>query len=92
MTCGCSSEKSKDDTIDEPDIEIVHKDTFDSGQKHLVKIFSKDEQWKIIKGYFDCDSLSSLDIDKDREVVIGCDKELFINNDTVLIQFIPSIG
>ncbi len=73
------------------ELEYMVKDTVKVDEKVLAKVYSNNSDWKIAKAYFDCDQNNGLGkINKIDESIYGCRKELFIRDDTVLIQFTPT--
>jgi len=81
LSCGTTSK--------DVELEVLIKDTVNVEEKVLAKVYSNNSDWKLIKAYFDCinDSISSIDFSN--ETIEGCSKDLFVKNDTVLIQFTP---
>lgn len=65
---------------------ISEMDHFMVGKAAIVKIYPENPESSIIKAYFDC---KSKNLDKKNELIIGCDKELYIHKDTIIIQFSP---
>lgn len=73
------------------ELEVLVKDTIEVDEKVLARIYSNSSDWKIIKAYFDCEERPVSDkVDVLNETVEGCVKELFVRNDTIIIQFIPA--
>ena len=66
------------------------EDTIRKNEKTLIKIFSKNMEWGIVKAYFDCDITSNQYVDTIHGEIAACDKKLFVRNDTVLIQLTPA--
>ena len=77
--------------VEPPELEVMLADTLKVNEKVLAKIFSKNNNWEIIKAYVDCEGIQDLNgIELDNEKIRGCTKELFVKNDTILIQFTPT--
>jgi len=73
------------------DLNVLINDTVNVNEKVIAKIYPNDRNWNIIKAYFDCENnLKSNKINILDETVDGCTKELFVRNDTIIIQFVPS--
>ncbi len=77
--------------VEHVELEVLVRDTVKVEEKVLVRVYSKNIDWKIIKAYFDCqDKLEPNKIDLLNETIEGCNKELFVKDDTILIQFTPA--
>jgi hypothetical protein len=73
------------------ELEILVSDTVKIEEKVLARIYSNNSDWKIVKAYFDCEEkLKGDKVDVLNETIEGCRKELFVRNDTVIIQFTPT--
>ncbi len=88
----CCSKKSSE-TASEADVplRILSKDTVKKDEKVLVEICTDNAQWGIAKAYFDCENKSNISVDTVRKTIAGCDKELAVLKDTVVIQFAPNV-
>ncbi len=65
-------------------------DTIKISQKATFRLVLNDHNLKIKKAYFDCTIESDLQIDEVNYVLSNCIKELFINQDTIIIQLTPT--
>ncbi|WP_373523866.1 hypothetical protein [Aquiflexum sp.] len=73
------------------ELEVLVKDTVQVDEKVLARIYSNNSDWEIIKAYFDCEENPMSDkINVLNETIEGCVKELFVRNDTIVIQFVPA--
>ncbi|TDQ18579.1 hypothetical protein DFQ04_0381 [Algoriphagus boseongensis] len=73
------------------ELEILKNDTVSINEDVLVRIYTSEKNWKIVKAYFDCNiSFDQEKVDESKESIEGCQKELFVLNDTILIQFNPT--
>ncbi|MFC4874291.1 hypothetical protein [Negadavirga shengliensis] len=73
------------------ELEVLVSDTVKIEEKVLARIYSNNSDWKIVKAYFECeDKLKADKVDALNETIEGCSKELFVRNDTVIIQFTPT--
>ncbi len=86
----CSGKQQKRNSIEKLEVNILVEDTIRKNEKTLIKIFSKYTEWGIAKAYFDCDITSNQYVDTIHWGIAACDKELFVRNDTVLIQLTPT--
>jgi hypothetical protein len=59
------------------------------GEELTVEIYLDNSDWEIIKAYFDCENNQELDVIN--KSITGCDKELFLENDTIFIGFRPTV-
>lgn len=61
--------------------------TVNFGEELTVKIYLDNTDWDIIKVYFDYEN--NLDINEIKKSINGCDKDLFLEYDTIFIGFRP---
>lgn len=71
----------------EPRLEVLAPDTVRVDQKVLVRIYSLEPDWKVNKAYFDC--TNDL-VNVQNETIEGCTKALFVEQDTIMIEFTPT--
>jgi hypothetical protein len=71
----------------EPRLEVWAPDTVKANEKVLVQIYSVEPEWKVTKAYFDC--TNDL-VNVQNETIEGCSKALFVEQDTILIEFTPT--
>lgn len=75
----------------EPRLEMLAPDTVRVDQKVLVRIYSLEPEWKVTKAYFDCTKRPKPDlVNVQNETIEGCSKTLFVEQDTILIEFTPT--
>ena len=84
---GCHIERKEE--IENIKTKIILPDKINKNEKTVVRIFSNTLQWSIAKAYFDCDASFNMRIDTMRKKIVGCEKEFFVRNDTIIIQFVP---
>jgi hypothetical protein len=63
--------------------------TVNIGEELTVEIYLDNPDWKINKAYFDCEI--NQELDEINKSITGCDKELFLENDTIFIGFRPTV-
>lgn len=75
----------------EPRLEVLAPDTVRVDQKVFVRIYSLEPEWKVTKAYFDCTKLPKPDlVNVQNETIEGCSKALFVEQDTIMIEFTPT--
>ncbi|MCE7057191.1 hypothetical protein LZF95_21095 [Algoriphagus sp. AGSA1] len=78
------------DNNDEVVLEFVIKDENIVDEELIAKAFLNRNNWEIVNAYFDCESPKMINYSKDKEGINGCEKELFVKNDTIYIGFTPT--
>jgi hypothetical protein len=74
-----------------PRLEVLAPDTVKIDKKALVRIYSLEPEWKVSKAYFDCINLPKPAlVNVQNETIEGCAKALFVEQDTILIEFTPT--
>ena len=91
LVTGCSKKSSETASEADVHLRILSKDTAGKDEKVLVKICTNNAQWGIAKAYFDCENKSNISVDTVRKTIVGCDKQLAVLKDTVVIQFAPNV-
>lgn len=75
----------------EPRLEVLAPDTVRVDEKVSVRIYSLEPEWKVTKAYFDCTKRPKPDVvNVKNETIEGCSKALFVEQDTILIEFTPT--
>jgi hypothetical protein len=82
--------KKNGENLKSPDIEKVSRDSVNSGEELVVKIFLKDSYLKIVDAFVDCESVENAMVDTATYKVSGCSKGLVVQNDTIFIGFRPT--
>jgi len=77
---------SKEDSVS---LIVSNIKTVNIGEELTVEIYLDNSDWEIIQAYFDCEN--NLDINEIKKRINGCDKELFLENDTIFIGFRPTV-
>lgn len=65
-------------------------DSVTQGEELILKITTSDKDYKIVNAMFDCPINDSSLVDTVTYKVDGCNKELLVKNDTILIAFKPN--
>lgn len=65
-------------------------DSVVQGEELIFKLTTSDKDYKIINAMFDCPVNDSSLVDTVKYKVDGCNKELMVKNDTILIAFKPN--
>ena len=65
-------------------------DSVIQGEELILKITTSDKDYKIVNAMFDCPINDSSLVDTVTYKVDGCNKELLVKNDTILIAFKPN--
>jgi len=79
--------RSKEDSVN---LLVSNIEPVKIGEEITIEIYFDNSNWKIIKAYFDCEN--DIDINKTNKSITGCEKELFLENDTIFIGFRPTIA
>lgn len=75
----------------EPRLEVWAPDTVRVDERVSVRIYSVEPEWKVTKAYFDCTNRPKPDlVNVQNETIEGCSKALFVEQDTILIEFTPT--
>ena len=75
----------------EPRLEVLAPDTVRVDEKVSVRIYSVEPEWKVTKAYFDCTKRPKPDlVNVQNETIEGCSKALYVEQDTILIEFSPT--
>ena len=77
---------SKEDSVN---LIVSNIKTVNIGEELTVEIYLDNSDWEIIQAYFDCEN--NLELDEINKSITGCDKELFLENDTIFIGFRPTL-
>lgn len=75
----------------EPRLEVWAPDTVRVDERVSVRIYSVEPEWKVTKAYFDCTNRPKPDlVNVQNKTIEGCSKALFVEQDTILIEFTPT--
>lgn len=76
--------KKKDDVA----LKVVLNDENLVNKELVAKVFLTNHNWEIVHAYFDCGNQMLINFPEEK--IQGCEKELFVKNDTIFIGFTPN--
>jgi hypothetical protein len=73
---------------DSPQLVIDKNDSIPLNQETCINITNLNKEFRIESAYIDCPN-DSREMDEQNKKILGCDKKLYIENDTIMICFKP---
>lgn len=78
------------EVIETPVVRKIAPDSIHIGEEFVAKIFLLEKDQQIVNAFIECTTTHNLSVDTVTNEITGCEKPLYIRNDTILIGFRPS--